>query len=87
MDSESGDRRHNTLRQVQSYIKEYLNQEELKQRKIDATRIPNKHMQLRSNKNAYEWRNRVEKSNYFSKGLANKNFKLGYERTGRLEQN
>ncbi len=29
----------------------------------------------------------LEKSNYFSKGLANKNFKLGYERTCRLEQN
>ena len=29
-------------------------QEELKQKKTEATRIPNKHMQLRSNKNAYE---------------------------------
>ena len=54
MDSEPGVKRHSALRQVQSYIEEYLNQEELKQRKIDVTRIANKYMQLRSNKNAYE---------------------------------
>ena len=47
----------------------------------------NKYMHLKSNKNAYEQKNIVEKSNYFSKGLANKNFKLGHEGTGRLEQN
>ena len=77
---------YNAVGQVQGYIKEYMNQE-LKQRKIDATRIPNQPMQLRSNKNGYEQRNKVEKSNYFSKGLASENFKLGYQRTGQLEQN
>ena len=54
MNSEPGAKMHSAVGQVQSHVKGYMNQEELKQRKIDTTRISNKHMHLGSDKNAYE---------------------------------